>query len=208
MLRPFHRIENHSKQCGQGHTKSYWSLSQLPRSKASPPGCVRQDWSQLLLLKKIPNQQKIPQTSLFFFFHRHLLWLKTSGWPSLSFQKEIRWWHLLEFWALRYLDHSSLQLTPIILVLLNTHVHFMTVTKSALSTDPYIPAFHLPFWIWLLLGTTGRYKFPRASGILTAFKLPKTVHTTVSMGQDPSRRLPRLFTKQICHPLNLEPWDS
>ena len=135
-------------------------------------------------------------------FHRHLLWLKTSGWPLLSFRKEIRWWPLLEFWALRYLDHYSLQLTPIILVLLNTNVHFMTITKSALT-----PAFHRPFWIWLLLGITGRYKFPRASAILTAFKLPKTVHITVSTGQDPSR-LPRLFTKQVCLLLNLEPWDS
>lgn len=140
-------------------------------------------------------------------FHGHLLWLQTSGWPSLSFQKEIRWWPILEFWALRYLDHSFLQLTPII-SLLNTNVHFMTITKSALSTDPCTPAFHLPFWIWLLLGTTRRYKFPRASATLTAFKVPKTVHITVSTGQGSSRRLPRLFTKQVCPLLNLEPWDS
>ena len=69
-------------------------------------------------------------------------------------------------------------------------------TKSVLSINPYTPVFNFPFWIWFLLGTEGRHKFPGASVTPTAPTLSETIHMTTNMGQNPPRGLPILLTRQ------------
>ena len=101
--------------------------------------------------------------------------------------------------SLRYLRHfkSGMSLTPITITSLplNTNVHFKMATKSVLSINPYAPVFSFPFWIWFLLGTADRHKFPGASVTPTAPTLSETIHMTTNMGQNPPRGLPVLLTR-------------